>query len=494
MNNFKQFFKINFINLFLVIMLMLNNKLFDNVNFIKYSSGFIIIFLYLIYLMTKNEIIIIKYLISYSLIVTTFVDYLFIYKTITIGFELKYIMEFIVIILSVKLITNYKKYIKIIKDPIFIIAIIAIILNLIYCIFNKDYSINDYLNGIRMYFRFIPVYIVLSYNVLSLDSDYYYYYYINLIIMIIQLFIGTGRDNINGIFGLIGTTTATIFLLILVVVNTIKYINKKIKLGQFIITIAGTLILFVIQENKSFLIITPFIVILLMLIKKANIIKKSFSIILSVLLMLGALKTILIVFPEVSNLINKDTYRIAIEEYFLKNNNPAVFTMGRFEALSYLNKLENNTLFKEMFGEGLGIALPSENWYYEGQAKKNMNGKTIFNDNGSLIYNKYTNKLGYHLSSVVVLFLETGWIGIISLILIILIILKKSIYLIIKTNEEKYNIWGAIGIVLCFSYPISILYVDGLQNRVFMLLNLILLGMINKNYILLINNKNIRII
>lgn len=209
MNNFKQFFKINFINLFLVIMLMLNNKLFDNVNFIKYSSGFIIIFLYLIYLMTKNEIIIIKYLISYSLIVTTFVDYLFIYKTITVGFELKYIMEFIVIILSVKLITNYKKYIKIIKDPIFIIAIIAIILNLIYCIFNKDYSINDYLNGIRMYFRFIPVYIVLSYNVLSLDSDYYYYYYINLIIMIIQLFIGTGRDNINGIFGLIGTTTAT---------------------------------------------------------------------------------------------------------------------------------------------------------------------------------------------------------------------------------------------------------------------------------------------
>ncbi|WP_322384369.1 hypothetical protein, partial [Clostridium perfringens] len=171
-----------------------------------------------------------------------------------------------------------------------------------------------------------------------------------------------------------------------------------------------------------------------------------------------------------------------------------VFTMGRFEALSYLNKVENNTLFKEMFGEGLGIALPSENWYYEGQAKKNMNGKTIFNDNGSLIYNKYTNKLGYHLSSVVVLFLETGWIGIISLILIILIILKKSIYLIIKTNEEKYNIWGAIGIVLCFSYPISILYVDGLQNRVFMLLNLILLGMINKNYSLLINNKNIRII
>lgn len=486
----KKILKLNIINILFIIYFMCSSY-FSPIKWILYVGGLIS---YTIYLFKKNELEIVKYIISYTIITTVIIDYLFVYLHINVPFELKYIPEILSLLLVYIIVMKLDIYKEILNDSLFIIAIMIILFNFIYLISN-DSNIYEYINGLRMYARYLPIYVILKVNDIDLSEEFKLYYFINIILMLLQVMVNTGKDNINGIFGLSGTTSSGIFMMTLLGIMTIKYIQKDINILKYIACIVITSITFVIQENKAFIIMQVLYIIFILLLCKGNMLKKMLGNIIIVVAIILSVHLLLELFPGYKSFVSKDTFKSEISNYLLKNNNDA-FRMGRLQTLSYLDKLEMNKGLEELLGNGLGYSLPKENWYYEGIAKTFWSNNSVYDLNASRFYSRYGSNFGYHLSSLVILYLELGWSGILMITISLIIIMKRSINLILhKLSKTEDQIWGTIGINICMSSLFGFIYGSELQNRIYIIMIAILLGiMSHKESKLKIENRGVRVI
>ena len=471
MKNMNKFLKINIINFFIIFICILFNY-FKTIN---YGAFIIIGILYSLFLLSQKEEDLIVYQISYLLISTVFIDYIFRYTYYNVPFEIKQFTDFISVIIMVKIMCNIKKYTCILKDSIFMIIICTIIFQVIICLVYKN-NILDLFNALRMYFRFIPLYILTYVYSTRIEleiviKEYRIYYYVNIIIIIIQIIIEGNQDNINGIFGLTGTNSTAIFIMVCLTFYTVNYIQKRCGIYKYLGVLTLTLICFIFQENKAFIVLSIGFVLIMFYINKSNMFKKISNTIVLIIIAIISVNLLVIIFPNFKSMIDKDTMKTSIQGYIIGNNN-SNFEMGRFETIAYFNQTELDTNEKRMFGLGMGSATPPENWYYAGDYW----GKGyVYNTTESGLYKKYGGHFGYHLSSFVVLYLETGLIGILVVIFFYIISLSRSVYLL-KSNNYRDNIVANIGIMICMLTLFPIVYVAGLQSRDFMMIVFVSLG------------------
>lgn len=469
----KEFFIINIINTFIIL-----EGIFINYSIIAILMYIILLLVYSIFLLSKDTITIVKYQISYVLISYSVLDYLFNYTRLDIPLELKYVAEIISFILILKIVSNYKKYSYSLKDPIIIIIGITVIANLIYCLSGQN-NLGDFLNGIRSYFRFIPTYIILSNTKFKFKYEYYVYYIVNIILILIQLFINTNPDNLNGIFGLTGSTSVTLFILILLVIYLTKYLNKKTSFIKFMSILSLTLIIAVLQENKAGIVIEILLLVIIIFLSRKHVIKKIIAIFILITAFIVGVNMLVTRFPGFQDMIRPDTMKTSIEDYLFKNNNKN-FEMGRFETIAYFNYTELDSIEKKILGNGIGSALPKENWYYAGPNRNK--GRNIVDISSSRIYEKYGENFGYHLSSIIVLYLEGGIVGILLIFIMWIIIFKRSAYLLIKGIQLEEKCIGSIGIMMCIYILFPIIYGGSLQNRTFMLLVIVIMSIVSRKY------------
>lgn len=470
----KEIFNINIFNLFIILV-----GIFINYSIIAIPMYIILLLIYSIFLLSKDSITIVKYQISYVLISSTVLDYIFSHTSLNVPLELKYFSEVISIILIFKIVSNYKIYSYSLKDPIIIIMGVTVIANIIYCLSGQN-NLGDFLNGMRSYFRFMPTYIILLNTEFKYKYEYYAYYIINLFIILAQItLVNTSRDNLNGIFGLTGTSTVTMFNLILLMIILIKYLNKKNSFIKFVGILSLTLIICAFQENKSGIVIVVLIVAIIIFLNRKHLIKKAISISMLIIAFVVGINLLVTMFPNFQKMIHPETMWTSINSYLFENNN-SKFEMGRFETIAYFNYAELDDIEKKILGNGLGSALPKENWYYASPVRNR--GRNIVDIASSRIYEKYGVNFGYHLSSMVILYLEGGIAGIVLIIIMWVIILKRSVYVFIKGKQIEEKIIGSIGIMMCIYILFPITYGGSLQNRNFMLLVIVIMSIVSRNY------------
>lgn len=468
------FFKINIINFAVIFLLTYINSI--NNSYFSIPISIVVAFIYMGYLLEQSNITIIKYQISYLLISQVIVEYLFLITSFNISFMTRYMVDLISIILLLKICINYKKYHNAFKDPFIILIVFSMLVSLVINFANSTSAI-EIINGIRMYYRFIPVFIVLSCDEIKLKDDYTLYYIINIILFILLFLYGLHQDNINGIFGATGTTSMTLFVLVFLTNNLVKFLFKKVSAVKVAITIVGTMILFVIQENKAFIFISIFLIFIIAIMNNANLLKKTIVFCGAIITLLIGMKLLVYVYPDFEHMFSKDTYKQSIENYLFKNNN-SNFTLGRFEALSYLKEVELDTIDKELFGLGMGTALPNENWYFDNKSR----GREIVDFPNSTLFNKYGINFGYHLSSYNIVFIENGMSGILVFILILIIMLYRSIYIILRSNNLEIKIIGSIGVMGIFASLFPIIYGNAFFTRTFNLILILICGITTYNY------------
>lgn len=469
-----KFIFINAINFFLFVALYLASKLGEA----KWVCYAIFLAIYFIYLLRKDSITIIKYQISFLLISSMCLDVFYFYSSLNMPMEVKYVVDIIAYLLCFKIIINIKQYKSVLKDPLICLIIIASIFSCILCLINNG-SFVDLFNGFRIYYRFIPVYIVLSLNRFEYKTEYYLFYCINILAFILEVVLKMAQDHRNGIFGATGSPSSSIFMLIMLTIIFIQYINKKKSLSKIIFVLIITLLYFTFAESKAYIFITISIIYILAILSKGKYLKKLLIGLVSIMVLLSSISIITILFPNFTNMFKLDTMNNSIESYLLKNNNEA-YEMGRVEGVMYVSQLELNTKEKEFVGLGLGSALQPENLYYS--RDKVAKGRKFIDFKNSSIYSKYGEASGYYLTSVGVLFIETGFVGILALVSLYIIMVKKIMYIIKYHTDFSQYLIGMIGISTIIASIFPILYGGGLLSRNLMFIIFVILGKITYTY------------
>lgn len=470
---------LNTVNCVFFLILFISSKFGD----LKWIFYILFIGIYIIYLLRKSNVVIVKYLISFLLISSMCLDTIYIKTLNDTPMEIKYVVDIILSLLLFKIIVNIKKYKLILKDPLFTLIMISIIFNLaLFTIYNEGFD--DLINGFRIYYRCIPIYLVLSIDEFDFKIEYYLYYIINIIAFVFETYIRMHQDNRTGLFGAAGTSAFAIFVLIMLVISLVKYLNKKKSLRGMLFILFITIMYFVISENKAFIFITIFLVASNAIVASGIIRKKVTILISTIVIALIGMNILIALFPNFRDMFNPNTMEDSISSYLLNNNN-SNFEMGRIEAISYLTEIELNTEGKKLFGIGLGSALPPENWYWDNKS----NGRKIIDFQESQLYSKYGEKSAYYLTSVGVLFIETGIVGILVLIFIYSIVVRRCSYIIKNSNNIYQSIIGFIGIFTVISIIFPILYGGALLNREFMVLLFIIIGNVTYTYNIIKKNR-----
>lgn len=480
----KQIISINAINLFVFFTCFLGS--FTGI-FKFFIYGFVLIG-YLIYLINKDERIIVMHQLYFLILNEVMLDSLFHYIRIQTPLELKYISEIISLVLIANIIKNRKDYKNLLKNKVLITVLFIIVINIVLCIINKQ-NFEQLFNALRIYFRFLPVYIVISYKPIDLNKTYKLLYIINLIMFVILSLLGVNRDLRTGIFGIIGASVFSIFVSIKLIDVIIKFINKKVKIGKVVFYSFLSISLFAIAENKAFIGLLGVATIIIILLSKGNLLKKT-AVCACIIFIVGAGANILVkMYPHFTYLLSIENFKSNIDDYIFGNSNKVTFSMGRFEAMKYIGGIELDTADKKLLGLGLGTSMPQENLFYMNDSK----GQYVMDFSESRIYQKYDPRYGYYLSSLSFIYLDIGILGIILIISLLLVILLKSIYVLRHDNDLAGKTIAASALFIALASIFCWLYGAELINRIYNYIFCIVAGLLSNNYQKIITeNKKIR--
>ena len=473
-SRYDKYLKISFINTLVLIICFLAS--YSNVAKLLVWPLTIVGYLIFLLVQKKDSDIVIYQLIM--LIISTFIlDFTFHYLKIRTPLELKYISEGISFILILRIIINWRKYKVILNDSILIILSTIIIFGFIIGLINGNGILNLF-NGVRIYLRFIPTYIILTVESISIKNIYKYLYIANILIFLIQTIAGINQDLRTGIFSIISTVAFEIFIIIYYIKNLIYYLYKKISLNRFLTIFAITTIMFALAENKAAMLIFIVISIVILLMINSKMIKKIISIIVLVMMLISGWNLMIKLYPKFYWMSDLTKIFEFAEEYLLGNSNELYFQMGRFEAVGYINRKEKNDLTSKVVGLGIGASIPPENLFYvlDGNGRQN-----IIDFPESKVFFKYGSGVGYHLSSAGIIFIDLGYIGILVLISIVIIVFKRGFYLLRYGNCIDIKVVGGIGIYISLSSIFSCGYGTALNDRSYLFIICIILG-INRYY------------
>ena len=390
-----------------------------------------IVLLYFIYILLLNDFDIVYNQIVLSLLLNFIYDNVWRKTMIDVPFEGKYIVDIISLILVLRIMLSLKKYIKIAKDSFLIWWGIFVVISITVAVLNKISFIN-YIMALRIYIRFIPTYIILSNSKKDFCKfDYYILIILNLLPLPI-FFKSFHQDDFSGLFG---ASNVQVFLLL---ISTIYfscislYIMKKIKTNYFVI---ATIIVFLLcgaGEIKIGLILIPISTLILILIntqKIGFIIKITVPIVIMILIGINIIGKINPVFIE---FFDKEKVVENIENYTMKSNTKGV-ELGRLENIVYTHKYTLDTLSKKLIGLAIGSSMPSENWYY--RLEKHAQGREIVELFETEMFRERGSSFGYHYSSMNIIYLETGLIGVIIYYLVLSSIIIRAFIMLRKSSN-----------------------------------------------------------
>lgn len=468
----KKIIKINLINIF--ILLTCFTASFTGV--FKYAIYTPILLIYFFYLLNKNEVTIVLHQ-FYIMILNEFIlDNMFHYIRVETPMELKYITEVISLILIVKILLNKNKYNNLIKDKVLIGTLIILIINSTIVIINNE-SVLQLINASRIYFRFIPVYLIVKYNNNNFKATYKLLYYVSIIIFFMQVLLNFHRDFRTGIFGIIGASVFSVFISIKVIDLTVKFINGKTKKSKLIFFTLLTFIVFALAESKAFILILAASMIIILILSKGKILKRLFFSFVTIWLLLLGVNLMIKIYPHFSYFLSIENLKSNVEEYIFGNSNKVSFSMGRFEAMTYIGNIEQGTLDKKIFGLGTGVSIPPENLFYINDSK----GQEVIDFPPSRVFKSYDTRYGYYLSSLSTIYLDNGYIGIIILIAIFAILLLKSIYLIRYGDTIDNKSLGGISLFVVLASTFCCFYGSDLFYRNYSYMLCIISGLVSQS-------------
>lgn len=474
-NNFFISLAINSIFSVMFLLLYLSNLKF----------GLIILTLgYILYIFLMNEKDIVTNEVSLLIVLNVFYDMLWRKTLIDVPLELKYLIDFMSIIIIFKIILHRNKYKLVFKDSIIILTFIWIIISMVIS-FSNDISLNNYIMSLRIYIRFIPIYIVLTNNRIFYNKyDLYLLLIINIFIIPVQSIISF-MDDRSGVFGISNVQALLLFLIIITAVVVTMYSNKKINTFTFIFSIILIFVICGVGEIKIGIAILPFVIILILLLNTKNPIKIIVSIV-SIIIMINIGLNILIkVSPGFSSFFEKDKLKQNIINYTMKTNDSR-FYLGRLQNIFYTNEYLLKNKEEKIFGLGVGSSMPSENYYYE--LESNSQGRKRFTPYYTNLYKEYGVYFGYHSSSVNIIYLEGGYIGLIIYFAILAIILYRSFKILYKANNVTYKCIANATIVLILSWIGLAFYYPYLLDRSAMIVFTFMVGL-NRSVLNMKNKK-----
>lgn len=468
LNKVYMFFVFN--TIFTILLLMINISSFKAYIWIPIILFTIYIFLLDIYDLIINQIIL---LIDFNVIY----DILWRKTNLDIPLNCRFIIDIISVIILLKIIINFKQFKNVIKDSIFWIVIIFIIFSIVISAVNKISLIN-YLMSLNIYIRFMPTYIVLSISKIKYKSKYLYLFIImNLFLIVVQSLISY-YDDVAGVFGIRNVHILLLFLIIITAIITTIYCKNKMKLLNYLISIIIIFLICALGEIKIGMVIIPIEIIFILLFNTINPIKFFVSIISCIVMINIGLDILVKVSPDFLYFFNKDTIKQNIIDYTMKPNN-SDYSLGRLENIIYSNDSILTNTSSKITGLGVGSSMPPETYYH--QLDKNNKGRVVNEIYKTQLYNEYGPYLGYHLSTMNILFLETGLIGLFIYFIIIIIFIIRSLKLIIKIDNIFYICIGNAALALLCSLIGLMFYYNYILDRGAMLLITIMMAIITKN-------------
>lgn len=340
------------------------------------------------------------------------------------------IMKLIIIIaLSMKALVNIKKYKNILKDPVFLLMILFMLFNLINILYRKI-SLADLVSGIFTYILLLIFYIITSNNDINFECMYKIIFWVQGPIVIFQSYIYKDQDHRSGFFGLYGITFAMIFLSLYIYYKFIKYLNKQEKLVNIIIVILYTFSIFIISEAKMAFFIIPCCLAFIFIINKGNIVKKLVMSIFIAFIILLSMNLIIKAFPSFKDIMfNKE----GLVDYAV-NQKPGAYKFTRFENLKLTNDILLPYKGDKLLGVGIGSALRDKQLVYDRFSKGRGFRITKVSE-----YAREYESWGYTLTSLNVLYLEGGYIGIIIISICLVIMFFRGIRLlkISKSDDDR---------------------------------------------------------
>lgn len=310
--------------------------------------------------------------------------------------EIKFINDFLCIIIFIWEIKNFK---NILKDNYHKRTIHIIVIMFFIYLFTSILNLVKpqlFIWAFRNVFRFLIIYIASS-KLLTIDdynkilSKFYKIYFFNILVLLYQYFIlGLSQDYLGGIFGIGQGCNAglNIYFCVILIYTTIQYINKKKNIFSFLFIIFSSLVFASFAELKVYYLEFVFIELIICLFYFYKF-KVFLIFIISVVGLLVGLEVMKFVFPQhydvLINLANFKDYA---------NMQSGGYNISRFGAFKEINLLFfKDNLFYNLFGFGFG------NCEYSSLA---LFKSDFYNLYGSYHYMWFTHQM---------LFLQVGIIG-----------------------------------------------------------------------------------
>lgn len=393
-------------------------------NFFNIEGICIIAMLFSVYLIKRDKLLL-SLTIFLSLILNYFSD------NLGFGKELNIILDYFIILMAIKLF-----YMFICKKLKLNILTKIMSIFIVFCIIGYFINMPSGINFIKvMYFDYLRYFIVCLSALYFIYDDKYIirmfkfidiFIILQIPIIVIQLnklaLNYTGgyviQDYASGLLG--GKSTAELggILIVLFITIFVLFINKDISINLFIINTIFIIIISILSEIKFVLFFIP-VVVLVISLKKINL-KTIIIFIISMVLVFEGMNIIAKINPGFKNFFNKDN----ITSYI--NHSYGGSGISRGNSMSIANSYIKYDFNKIIVGNGIGSSTDS------------LNQKSEFGRS-----NIYYFRMFYW----PYIFVETGYIGIILMIIIYGIILRYSFKLTKSTDKMKLYI-GQIGIPL----------------------------------------------
>ena len=263
----------------------------------------------------------------------------------------------------------------------------------------------------------------------------------NVVLTLFQYYvIGTSWDNIGGIFGTQSGCNAysNVYFCIIVIYAITQYVNGKCTFLRLFLVCGSSLVLSTFGEIKFFYIEFVIIILICMFMTHPSL-KKVSALIVSIMTFVIGMTILSAVMP--------DAYKFFTNfDVFMNYNNTVLsgYNINRIGAFSHINQLFfHNSILKNMFGLGFG------NCEYS--------SITIFNSHFHDIYGGFH----YRWFSHQMWFLETGYVGIILLVLFLLSVFFWGIQ---KRNKLQCNWeWGLFANVFSLITIINLWYNNAIR-------------------------------
>lgn len=406
---------------------------------------------------------------SILLLLTLFSSIVVFYLDRNMNFHslIKIIVDLLVMIIVLKLSYYFlKKKIKLIIPTYLVLAFILIG---IIGYFINGYSIIKFATVFEFdYFRFLIVYLGVIYFDISNESIIKTFKCLNIFLLlqipiILIQFIrlkpyfgryeyGIVQDYLSGLLGGKSTAELGAYICIAIITSYVLFRYKKMKLKTFALSSIALLFIVVLSEIKFVLLVLP-ILLAITYVKGTG--KKQTIIVGSgiIILVIGMYFTGKI-YPEFKDILTADKMKEYLEYNYAESN------LSRLNSISVANEVISEKIPTKMFGMGIG------------NTNNTGNNLSEFASNNIYLFKMFT--WSYILA-------ETGYLGIITIIIIYGLNIYYSIKLV-KSKSEFNEIIGTIGIPSIILFVILNFYCMAMTKLNFAILAWMGLGLISKLY------------